>query len=323
MRIALWVVALLVVPRPGWSSEWKDGCPAYFPPEKAPRFTPDIMTHAGSAAFGVLPELDSLLGQTRVGYETWRARVSAQDALREPSSVWAGRLVAQANLKSGAMALVSYTGGAENGEGDDDTPFHLANLQSFIGYRHTGYLLGPTFRYGFALRVGGGGPVTARISNDSNADRESLAEGSPLRAQLFATDRPWTVTLEHRIEMVGCHSPFLDLRVEYSQWRPRKTRDPATGMLDNPEPVRDLPIELAAGAYLLRWAALYGAVAVEARSRALVFYRITRTTLGGEVSLADHRFTAGLRMSAITGRNISGIELLATLSWVLAGGSFE
>lgn len=301
---------------------WKDGCPAYFPPENVPEYTHDLKIHEGSAAFGALPEIDSLLGPTRAAFEAWRSAVRAERG-DPPATNDAGsslhetgaRLVVQGNLTSGPMFGAIYAGYLVPHVSDGGSDGHLGDLTLFVGYRHTGYLLEPLFRTGFAIRVGGGGPVTARNSASFAGQRQEVAITSPFRSASFGIETPFTASLEYRIEVVGCRAPFADLRVDLSRWR----------VDDHPQSVVDAPIELALGAYPWEPIALFAAVGEELRSSALRFTRLTRITLGAEWHFGDSKHVRiGARASAVTGDNVGGVEVGVTLTWLTPpGGGFE
>jgi hypothetical protein len=294
---------------------WKDGCPAYFPPEDVPAYTHDLKIHEGSAAFGALPEIDSLLGPTRVALELWRSAVRPENGPPPIADELGGRLVLQGNLTSGPMFGAVYAGYAVPDDVRGGSDAHLGNLTLFVGYRHTGYLLGPLFRTGFAIRVAGGGPLTARTAASFAGQREEVAISSPFRSTSFGIEVPFTATLEYRIEAVGCRAPFADLRVDLARWR-----------VDGRTPsVMDAPIELALGAYPWEPIALFAAVGEELRSSALRYTHLTRITLGAEWHLGDRKHVRiGARASAITGGNVGGIEIGVTLAWLTPlGGSFE
>lgn len=303
-EILVVVLVTLWAPMTGHAALWKDGCPAFFPPETAPAYTTDIRTHDGSAAFSSLPEIDSLLGPTRLALESWASRVrpiNLDDAV--PRRYEAGsRMVLQANLTSGPMFGLIYAGYmTPDGQ---DRGYHLGNFTTFIGYRHTGYLLGPMFRTGFAVRIADGGPETARTSGTLVQQREDIAANSPFRALSFGVEAPLTGTLEYRIEAIGCRNPFLDLRVDVSLWRVNEAAPP----------IVDVPIELGIGAYPWDSIAMYAALGEELRSQSLVYRQITRITLGLEYQPTPKKsLRIGLRASAITGGHLGGAEIGLTL----------
>lgn len=299
------LVASLWAPTVSHAALWKDGCPAFFPPETAPSYTTDIKTHDGSAAFSTLPEIDSLLGPTRLSLENWVSRIRPIN-LDDPRPLRyevGSRMALQANLTSGPMFGLIYSGYML-----PDGQSHLGNLTTFIGFRHTSYLLGPMFRTGFAIRIADGGPETLRTSGRLTGQREEVAINSPFRGLSFGIEAPLTGSLEYRIEAIGCRSPFLDLRIDVSRWRPSQAT----------QPVIDAPIEIAFGAYPWDSIALYAAIGEELRSRALVYRQITRLTLGFEYHPTLQKWLrAGLRASAITGADIGGVELGLTLELLL------
>jgi hypothetical protein len=309
------LVAIMASATASRAAVWKDGCPAYFPPENVPAYTHDIKIHEGSAAFGALPEIDSLLGPTRAAFELWGSAIRPENAPPPILHELGGRLVLQGNLTSGPMFGAVYAGYLVPDEVRGGADFHLGNLTLFGGYRHTGYLLEPLFRTGVAIRIAGGGPLTARNAASFAGQREQVAISSPFRGASFGIEVPFTTTLEYRIEIVGCRAPFADLRIDLSRWR-----------VDGGTPsVIDVPIELALGAYPWEPIALFAAVGEELRSSALRYPHLTRITLGAEWHFGDSKHVRiGGRASAITGDHVGGVELGVTLEWLTRlGGSFE
>jgi hypothetical protein len=294
---------------------WKDGCPAYFPPEHVPAYTHDLKIHEGSAAFGALPEIDSLLGPTRAAFETWGSAIRPESGPPPIAHELGARLVLQGNLSSGPMFGAIYAGYLASDPAGDASTGNFGNLTLFGGYRHTGYVLEPLFRTGIAVRIAGGGPVTARNVAAFAGQREQVAISSPFRATSFGVEVPFTATLEYRIEVVGCRAPFADLRIDLARWR-----------VDGSTPsVVDVPIELALGAYPAEPVALFAAVGEELRSSALVYRHLTRITIGAELHLGDLKHVRlGARLSAITGDNVGGVELGVVVEWLAQlGGGFE
>jgi hypothetical protein len=324
--VGLWLGVSLAISLAGATAShaavWKDGCPAYFPPEDVPAYTHDLKVHEGSAAFGALPEIDSLLGPTRAAFELWRSAVRPENGpppmhddegsrLHETG----GRLVVQGNLPSGPMFGATYAGYLVPHVTDGGSDAHTGDLTLFVGYRHTGYLLGPLFRAGFAIRAAGGGPLTARTASSFSGQREQVAISSPFRAASFGIEVPFTASFEYRIEVVGCRAPFADLRVDLSRWR----------VDGHDRSVVDAPIELALGAYPAEPIALFAAVGEELRSGAPLYRHLTRITLGAEWHFGDSKHVRiGARASAITGGNVGGVEIGMTVTWLTRlGGNFE
>jgi hypothetical protein len=313
--IAAWVAALAGARTSAaavW--EWKDGCPAYFPPEDVPSYTHDVKVHEGSAAFGTAPEADSLLAPSRIVLDGWASTLhpdAGAPSLRREAGL---RLVAQGNLSSGPMFGLIYAGYAADRPTRDGNDYHLGDLTLFAGYRHTGYLLGPMFRTGFAVRIAGGGPLTGRTAAPFAGQRELVAINSPFRASSFGIEAPITGTAEYRIEMVGCRGPFLDLRLDLSRWR-----------LDGRSTaVIDAPAELALGAYPAEGWGLYVAIGEDWRSAELEFRRLTRVSLGLEAQPNwTMRWRIGAHVSAITGANVGGFEVGLALSLVAPKGFLE
>ena len=142
---------------------------------------------------------------------------------------------------------------------------------------------------------------------------------SAFRAPLFGFDRPLILTLEGRIEIIGCHAPFVDLRIDGATWQ--------TQVAGSSARVYDLPIEIAFGGYFLpRWAA-YLAIGVELRSpdSTLLYGYLVHTNVGIETQLAHHTWRLGAHAGAITGANATGFDAGLTLSWELPswGGNLE
>ncbi len=196
----------------GWH-DWKDGCPAKFPPELATTYSyiPNAPFHDGSGAFGTLPEPDSPLGGTRIAIDGNYTRLTPTTPDGRPDQLYTGQLLAQLSLASGPMLSASLPFGVT--AGDESTYAHTGNGQLYLGYRHTGYLLGPAFRYGTAIRLGGGGELytpSERLAALS-PELEQMATLSPFNARSFTSGREFTFTVEQRLELTGCHQPFLDL----------------------------------------------------------------------------------------------------------------
>jgi len=301
-RIIAAAVAILAGPPAAVAAVWKDGCPAFFPPETAPTYTTDVKKHDGSAAFGTLPEIDSLLGPSRLATESWLSSVRPATGPASIGHELGARLVLQGNLTSGPMFGVIYAAYAIPGDGGYDR--HLGDLTTFIGYRHTGYVLGPLFRTGIAARIAAGGPETARTSDELAGQRALVAINSPFRGASFGVEVPITASLEYRIEAIGCRNPFIDLRVDVAHWR-RNEATPA---------VFAVPIELAIGAYPWETVALYAGVGEELRSSALVYRHLTRITFGLELHPTSKKSVRiGLRASVIAAGDVGGAELGLTL----------
>lgn len=298
------VGAIAAWPATSRAAVWKDGCPAFFPPEDAPPGMTDIKVHDGSAAFGALPAIDSPLGPSRVAAEGWLSTIRPETVGATIARQAGARLVLQGNLTSGPTFGLIYAGYSVPNEMRGANDNHLGDLTLSAGYRHTGYMFGPMFRSGFAIRLAGGGPLTARTAASFAGQREQVARLSPFRGANFGTEAPFTATLEYRIEMIGCRAPFVDLRVDLSRWQPG----------GGERAVVDVPIEVAIGAYPWEMFALYMAIGEELRAHAAPYRRLTRITLGFEVHpTAAKHVRLGLRASTFTGEAIGGAELGVTL----------
>jgi hypothetical protein len=290
--------------------DWKDGCPAFFPTDDQPDYISGTPVDTGSGSVGVLPELDSPLGSTRAATEGWLtqlARESMPDG--KPDRVGAGQGLLQFDLTSGPMFVLKVTGGAAFG--GDGSYASMGDIQAFVGYRFSSYLFSPLARLVGAVRLGGGGALFGGNEQSLIDQRERLAALSAFRTPQFGFDRPLTFTFEERVELIGCHAPFVDFRIDGSTWQ--------TQVVGASTRAYDLPIEIAGGAYFLpRWAT-YLAVGVDLRTpeSTLLYSYLVRTRAGIELQLLDHTLRIGAHAGGITGGNATGFDLGLTLSWNL------
>jgi len=295
--------------RTGLATEdgWKDGCPTFLPKESLPNYISGVPSNQGSDSFGVLPEVDSPLGSTRVAWEGGVGQLRQQpspDGM--PDYIAAGQALFQWNLQSGQSGpmFALRTSGAEAFGGSDGDHYHQAgDLQAFVGYRTTDYLEGPLARVGAAFRLGGGGSLFASNEQALIDQRERVAALAAFHTPLFGFDRPIILTFEARIELVGCHAPFLDFRIDGATWQ--------TQIAGASTRVYDLPIEVAGGGYFLaNWAA-YVAVGVELRSpeSTLLYSYLVRTNGGVEWQLLDdHSLRLSIHAGGIMGGNVTGFD---------------
>lgn len=315
---------------------WKDGCPAFFAPEDTPKVLAHLPKHTGADSFGALPELDSPLGPSRIAIGGWGGAIKTQNAatgmMQTPnpdkgatSALDEGQLLINYADSSGAFAtataslVTSFTG--------DRTDTRFGNVETYVGYRHAKYVLGTAFRMATAIRLGGGGQPFAGSAPGEVAVREDIAVRSPFHEHSFGFDRPYTLTLETRLEMVGCHAPFLDLRIDGSEWQPSDS----TPVLDPRE--YTLVVSAAVGGYFEPHHAIYGEVAEDLRSmrdphdtdssdkrKHVPSSHITRTSIGYEWRPAAYvgpfgDFHLGARLSAMTGASVTGWEVAVLSSW--------
>ncbi len=308
--ILVGISQLAIVPTSHASEDWKDGCPAYFPKESRPTYIPNAPPNSGVASFGALPELDSLLGSSRIALENWGSYIapgSAPDGLANKMAATQG--LVQLNLSSGPMFAVRYALlGYDFARDGNPGYLRAGDVQAFVGYRLADYLLGPLFRAGVAVRVGGGGALFDSNMNASVLQRERLAAISPFHSSSFGFDRPFGGTIEGRIELVGCQSAFLDLRVDVWTWQ--------TG-LANVDRIADVPMEIAGGAYLIPEVAIFGAIGLELRSptSTLLFGEVARTSIGVDTQWSRHDVRIGARVGAFTGTNVTGFDASIVTSW--------
>jgi hypothetical protein len=313
IALSIWVAAVAYA-RVAHADDsiWKDGCPGKIAPEFRPRDLPDLPTHNGVAAFGPTPDLDSALGPTRVALGTWVGSLAPQNmGTARPENLFGQQALVQFDAgTTGPIAMGTMAwGDAYSHGGDAGSYAHLANAQFYVGYRKTSYLLRPAFRRGWAIRLGAGSAFGA--NNQHLVDeREYMAVLAPFRSQLFGFERPMTATLEYRIEMIGCHGPFLHARIDASTW--------VTQLGDGRDFPRIyvVPMSLAGGGFIYPQFALYGQFGIEFRSpqSIMMYSHITRTSLGVEFQSAAHHAHLGLRGSAFAGDNARGLELTLNLA---------
>ncbi len=299
---------------------WKDGCPGKYAPENLPKDLPDLPTHEGASSFGAPPDADDTLGPSRLSLVSVSSSLTQQhDRDGKPPNLWGEQLLFQYNTGSrGPMAMVSWAWGYAYSIDPNVMGFHdLANFQAYVGYRSTSYLLRPAFRRGWAVRIGGG---AAFDGNDPGlvAERQRLAVIAPFRTELYGFDRPLGVSAEYRIEMIGCHGPFLHGRIDALTWNTQ------VGIDAHPR-VFVIPASIAGGGFIYPRFALYGQFGIEFRSPksetiagqsipVMVYGHVARTSLGVEWQFRDHHFHLGFRGSALTGDNARGLEMAMTLS---------
>lgn len=309
------VLVIMSHARPAQAEDepWKDGCPSKYAPEYLPNDLPGLPTHEGAGAFGTLPDIDDTLGPTRVAATAWSDSLTHQrmpDAL--PPNLIAGQGLIQLNAgATGVLAMVTWgAGGALSRNSPDSSYAHVGNLQAYVGYRSTSYWLRPAFRRGWAFRVGGGSAFAGNLQQLVN-ERQHMAVIAPFHTQLFGFDRPLSATLEYRIEMIGCHAPFLHARIDGETWQAQ-----SGGGTAYPR-VFVVPMSLAGGGYIYPWLTLYGQFGIEFRSprSVMLFGHVSRTSLGVEFQNDSHHARFGLRGSAYTGDNARGLEFVITISW--------
>ncbi|MBA3458602.1 MAG: hypothetical protein H0T46_01465 [Deltaproteobacteria bacterium] len=236
---------------------WKDGCPTYFAPETArtrelptrdvsnPNADDSPPLHEGATSFGVRSDQDSSMGPSRVSLDT-RYR-----SLTELATLVTNRLIVHLNHTSGVTITGSYS--TAHVRHITDNFFHAGNVQVYVGYRYTGYVLGDTIRQGLSLRVGGGSPFLA----DSNArdpedqaqveERNLTAALLPFEGQTFGFDRPVTTSAEWRMELIGCHAPFLHLRADLTYWRGQHVSGPSDPV-EHPR-MWEIPMSVSVGGF--------------------------------------------------------------------------
>lgn len=311
-RLVVVVVAML-----GWRAGQAhahdaEGCPPY------------PGAHAG--AFGYTPDVDSALGPSRAGITEHSNQMyipgekplmpaigpdgtpgAGDPAPLDSVGAWIGTLTGYAQVNrigfSGVVfgvrfsrsQLTNYSQYQQNG-----------NVIASIGYRKANLKFGNAMRAGFAFQLGQG------ISPDGNdSERDSLnrlAVRTPFNTELFAFDRPIVATLEARFEIVGCHAPFLHLRIGAVGWRadPEQT---ALAPHDERDHVLALPVSLTLG-YDAPWAMTVGGqAALEFRrpESVLLVERVTRIRLFLDKSIKE-TLHVSLYGGLLAGKGTSGAE---------------
>ncbi|TMQ07595.1 MAG: hypothetical protein E6J90_19550 [Deltaproteobacteria bacterium] len=266
--------------------DWKDGCPPYvraFDPAHAPR----------AADFGTSADVDSALGPSRLTLSGRAASLSAADGdpLRRSldGHLLAGRAVLALNF-NGPSLMFAYAYGAH--DGTQATGRTLGTLMTYVGFRRTGLVLGDALRVGSSLRIGMGSSPSISVGKDGSSPdgehAETLARASPFESEAFAFDRPVVVSLESRIEVVGCYAPFLALRADVVEWRegfdmPRSRNASLWA----------LPLRLTVGGFVTK-PSMQVALALEAgfelRSSALGYHRTGRVRVLVELPMSKLRF---------------------------------
>jgi hypothetical protein len=333
----IFVLGFLTAATPAAAADgdWKDGCPF---------FDDDPLPVAGR--FGVSPEPDTALGPSRLALQSDLAQVTAPidptgaAASRASVQPWTlvGQLVTQVNLRSGPT-LTGHIGGITATD-----MRHLGNVGAALGYRYADLLFDNAVRWGVALRLGEDVSATAAdcpASSTSPAcvtsagtrrdqhhdDLLIAAIRSPFNARWFAFDRVVSGVAEARVEMVGCHSPFLHVRVEVNRWH-------AVGLQAEPRAldisplVHAIPITAAAGGYISPRVGVAGELGVEFRSptSVVLVHRVVRARalvnlrLGWQVDLTGYAAVVsgdaravevGLTFAvAIHGDDLTGSEAL-------------
>lgn len=239
---------------------WKDGCPTYFAPENArtrelptldvknPNDDDSPPLHEGVSSFGVRGDQDSSMGPSRVSIDT------TYRSLTHLATLETNRAILHLNHTSGPTLTVSYT--TAYVRHITGKYFHAGNLQAYVGYRHTSYMLGDTIRNGVSLRLGGGSPLLADgYARDPQAqaeieERNRTAALLPFETQTFGFDRPVSGSAEWRMELIGCHAPFLHLRIDATHWRAQHLGDPTElpRMIEHPS-LWSVPMSISVGGF--------------------------------------------------------------------------
>lgn len=298
MRISILLAVLCQVAIASAAENWKDGCPPYFAPESASRLPPvradnEVPLRGSKSSFGVGPEADTSLGPSRLSTSTIFRRF--------PDLEWfsTNRLMMHLNSPSGPTFSASYAFAATL---EDNELGQQGNLQAYVGLRRGGYLLGDAVRTGVSVRIGGGSSVTAKTEG-LNAQRKidalnNLANLAPFETQAFGFDRPLTLSVEGRVEMIGCHAPFAHVRIDATAWRAPIEMDESKRF----DLVYAVPISLAFGGFLLPRLGMSINVGMELRGPKAVLdiERVTRIGLLLDFKVHKNFRLAG-RFDALTG----------------------
>jgi hypothetical protein len=323
------VLAFLTLAAPAAADDdWKDGCPFFDDPP---------LPVAGR--FGISPVPDTALGPSRVALQYDRAQatvpidpatgMASSRAFVQPSTNVV-QLVSQLNLRGGPTLTGHY------GLISSTDMRHLGNVGAALGYRYTDFGFDGAVRWGVAVRLGEDVSATAAdcpttgstspacVTSTGTArdqhhdDLLSATIRSPFNARWFAFDRVVSGVAEARVEMVGCHSPFVHLRVEDNRWR-------AVGLqavprsLDHSPLLHAIPITLAFGGYIGPHVGAAGEIGIELRSptSVLLVHRVERYRALLDVRLGQH-IEISLYAGAVSG-DARGVELGVTVSGKLSG----
>jgi hypothetical protein len=267
-----------------WSN-WKDGCPPYLDP-----VLEDL---------GFVPDADSALAPSRF-VTSYRATGLRKADERELSTVQAVGISGHLVHRRGPMASVTLGGAHREGEAG----ITVGNLAAFAGYRHVRPALGEAARLALATRVGEGGAPSGDGDGEER-ERTRITARSPFEVQAFAYDRPRVLTLEARAELIGCHAPFAQLRLDAVQWR---AGDGASR--SDKQPAYAFPMRLTLGGYPRAWMAIAVQLGIEWRTREelLEIRRITRVRVLAELRLGPVRAVPHVALLSGTERS-AGFEV--------------
>jgi len=245
MRLLIVIGCLVVASSPVFAHD-QEGCPQY--PDRKP------------SSFGYTPDVDSALGPTRFGVLIRANQMTIPDesalkpALDEegdpvggaanPASVGAWLPAGTGYLQMNRARAIVF--GLQFSRAQSRYP-HFArngNLGASVGLRWTKLAYGDALRTGLAFQIGMGASMDGFDQDRDALNR--LAARSPFATETFAFDRPITSSIEFRAELVGCHAPFLHLRIGAVGWRadPEQT---ALVTRDERDHVLAVPMSFAAG----------------------------------------------------------------------------
>ena len=184
------------------------------------------------------------------------------------------------------------------------------NLTVDAGYRATTLWLGGAVRAGAALQLAQGFATGGSESALQQAKLQRLAGRLAFHEADVAPGRPFAAVLEGRIEMVGCHVPFVHLRLGIERWRAA-----------NAPAANAFPLSVTVGGYQRTWLGLAMVIAVDLRTPHSVFaaQRLTKVS-----ALVDFRicrfFHVAVHGDAISGA-ATGVEIGAAVATTFEGGS--
>lgn len=319
--------------------DWKDGCPTY-----------DDAPLPVSGRFGLSPEPDTALGPSRVALQYDAAQMSVpidpttgaalNHSVAQP---WTqvGQVVGQLNLRQGPTVTFHY------GAVTAADMRHLGNAGGALGYHYTDFSFDNALRWGLAFRLGEDTSLTAGDCQLNSRSRECVtASGaardqhhddlllatirSPFYPRWFGFDRMVSAVAEARVELTGCHSPFIHLRAEVNRWR----TVPFQAMpvpLNTAPIVLAVPITVTAGAYVSpSWGAA-GEIGFELRSPTSVLraHRVARARALVDVRIGSGDRWSGLQWVHVTAYagvvtgDAQGVVLGATLSFQFHGDAYR
>ena len=257
--------------------------------------------------FGVTPEPTSLLGPASAGWSTSMQQLRGVTDRSLPSD-WL--VLQRADLQAHLGSALSLGAAWSVVSSADPALRTRGNLTASAGYRATTLWLGGAIRAGAALRLAEGLATGSSEGVMQEAKLQRLAERLAFHEADVAPGQPFAAVLESRVELVGCHAPFLHLRLGFERWRAENS--PAASVF---------PLSVTAGGYQQDWLGLAVTVAVDLRTPHAVFAAQRLTRVSALVDLRICRFMhVAVHGDAISGA-ATGVEIGATVATTFQGGS--